>query len=455
MKHLSLDTNILLINAQNLLTLGQDSIIVLPETVLDELDVKKTDKNPNLSYHAREFGRILTRCKIVDVDITEERVIVTRTLDNVTIKTLSLTKYAPATDSEVSIRNDRKILEATKYLSTIEPETTFMSNDVMCRERAIVYGIEAIDLKLVEVNDEGFDKDMDVTSEVFAKLHHANIEEVDPEYKTANYNYRFKDELTGQVKLANVRNGFVDILGKDTEQELRRQDVAPMNSGQLFLSRAIQNPTINIVICEALAGSGKTVLAFSNAMRLIKKGEYSNILYLRASVDDVDDVEAVGFLSGNDEKMAVYLHPVDDTLDFIARNRYKDSKLRGKEYEEFIEKTKEEMVEKYHIQAQTGLGLRGRTIKAKSIIIIDEAQNQSASSLQKMITRTGADCKLIIIGSNNQIDNPYETKYTNGLSVLLDECSKEQDKVKLHAVTLTRVLRSNIAEFAEKAFSKR
>jgi PhoH-like ATPase len=456
MKHLVLDTNILLLDANNLLTLGQDAVIVLPETVLDELDVKKTDKNPDLSYQARQFGRILTSCSILDIDISDERAIVTRSHDDsgVVIKTLSLTSYLPSNDSEVSIRNDRKILQATKYLADQGIETTFMSNDVMCRERAIVYGITATDLKLVEIKDEGFTKAISVPSSIFAKMHNASILNVDPDYQVENFNYVITDESTGQVKLANIRNGFIDILGKDTEQDLRRQDATPMNSGQLFLSRAIQNPNIDIVVCEALAGSGKTVSAFSNAIQLIKKRDYNSILYLRASVDDVDKVEAVGFLSGNEDKMAVYLHPVDDTLDFIARSRHKDSKLKGKEYEEFIETQKEEMVKKYHIHAQTGLGLRGRTVKPGTIVIIDEAQNQSAASLQKMITRVGTDCKVIIIGSNKQIDNPYETKHTNGLSVLLHECTNEQEKVRLHAVTLTKVLRSNIAEFAEKAFSK-
>ena len=452
MPHLVLDTNILLLDANNLLTLGKDNIIVLPETVLDEIDSKKSGHS-EIAYQAREFGRNLTRATITDTSISSDSTIIKMLLDEISIHIVSLSKYASITDVEPSIRNDRKILQVAEYYSKQYNDVSFMTNDVMCRMRAVSYGITSTDLRSVTSNEYEFTKTLDVTSEQFSKLHNLNISEIDSDYVPMNYNYLFNNTLTGQVKLGNIRNGLIDVLGTDTENELRRQDVTPMNSGQLFLSRAIQNPNIDIVVCEALAGSGKTVSAFSNAIRLVKKGDYGGITYIRASVDDVDKAEEIGFLSGNDEKMAVYLHPVHDSLDFIARNRYKDSKHKGKEYEEFIEKQIEEMEEKYNIQSMIGLGMRGRTF-TNTIAIIDEAQNMSKISLQKVLTRFGKNCKIILIGSNKQIDNPYITKYTNGLSILLDACTNDYDNIRLHAVPLNKVLRSNIAEFAENVFSK-
>jgi len=454
MEYLILDTNILLLDANNLLTLGKDYIIVLPETVIDELDVKKTDDKPDLRFQARQFGRILTNTTIVDILVTDTHAIVTRQYEDVIIKTISLTKYDVFDDSEVNIRNDRKILQATKFFADLGHKVTFMSNDVMCRERALVYGINSIDLKLVEISEDKFTKQLTIPSSVFVKLHNMLILDVDPEYVPANYNYIFADETTGQTKLANLRNGMVDVLGKDTETELRRQDVAPANSGQLFLARAIQNPNIDIVVCEASAGTGKTLTAFSNALQLVKKKDYNQIIYIRNSVDDVEKAEEMGFRSGNDEKVAPYFGPVDDTLDFIVRNRYKSSKLKGKAFEDFVDEQVEEMKLRYCITTITTLGLRGRTFKKGTVIIMDESQNQTASSFQKVLTRVGEQCKLIIMGSNKQIDHPYITKHTNGLSVLLDACTKEQTNVKLYAVPLTKILRSNIAEFAETTFSK-
>ena len=226
-----------------------------------------------------------------------------------------------------------------------------------------------------------------------------------------------------------------------------------MNSGQKFLSRAIQNPLVNVVICEALAGSGKTVTALSNAVALVKKGKYSSITYIRASVDDVDKAEEIGFLSGNDEKVQVYLHPLEDTIDFLVRSNHKDSKLKAQDYEDMIAEKVAEYKAKYRIEGMIGLGLRGRTF-TNTVAIIDECQNMSKASLQEVLTRFGKDCKVILIGSNKQIDNPYLTKYTNGLSTILASCQEQDSRIRLHAVPLTKVLRSDIAEWAEHIFSK-
>ena len=201
-----------------------------------------------------------------------------------------------------------------------------------------------------------------------------------------------------------------------------------------------------------MAGSGKTVTAISNAVQLVKKGRYSSITYIRASVDDVEKAEEIGFLSGNDEKVQVYLHPLDDTIDFLVRQNHKDSKLRAQEYEDMIAEKCAEYKAKYRISGMIGLGMRGRTF-TNTIAIIDECQNMSKSSLQKVLTRFGKDCKVILIGSQKQIDNAYLTKYTNGLATIMDSCKYESDLVKLHAVPLQKVLRSSVAEWAEKLFS--
>jgi PhoH-like ATPase len=110
------------------------------------------------------------------------------------------------------------------------------------------------------------------------------------------------------------------------------------------------------------------------------------------------------------------------------------------------------MRKKYGIEAMIGLGLRGRTF-SDTVAIIDEAQNMSKASLQKVLTRFGKNCKVIVIGSNRQIDNPYITKYTNGLSVVLDAATKQTSTINMHVVPLTKVLRSDIAEWAENIFS--
>ena len=451
--YLALDTNIILVDAKAIYNLGSDNVLIIPETVLDEVDSKKSGFT-EVAFQAREFGRLLTKATKLET-VTDGNLIINKfLLDTVNIEVVSLTTYPNYSDVEPNIINDRKIIEvALAYKATNRIPLTFMSNDVMCRIRATSFGLEAIDLKTVDAITAEFTKSITVSTDIFPHLHNMPIFEVDPSYTQANYNYLFTDDTTGQVKLATLRNGVIDIIGKDSEAELRRQDAPPMNAGQLFLSRAIQSPSTDLVVVESRAGSGKTVTAISNAVQLVKKGLYNGIIYLRASVNDVDKVEQVGYLSGNDDKIAVYLHPLEDTIDFLVRSNHKDSKLKGAEYENMIAEAVDKYKTRYNIKGMIGLGLRGRTF-SDTVIIIDEVQNFSPNSLVKALTRVGKNCKVILIGSNRQIDNPYITKYTNGLSVILDACTKSNPLVRTHVVPLTKVLRSPLTEWTENIFSK-
>lgn len=449
-----LDTNILLLDAHNLINLAQDgSIIVLPETTLDEIDSKKSGHS-EIAFQAREFGRLLTKATRGGTETFEDITATILHLDDVVIHVATTSTYPDLSNMDPKIHNDRKIIEiAIQYWNSF-PDSVFVSNDVMCRIRAESLNIPVTDLKNVETTDLEFTRTVQLDSDTFSTLRYKPILDIVPDHKPENFNYQFIDTFSGQMKLANISNGLIEILGKDTENELAKQDATPMNAGQKFLSKAIQSQYTDVIVCEALAGSGKTVTALSNAVQLIKRGQYNSIVYIRASVDDVDKAEEIGFLSGNDEKMQVYLHPLDDTIDFLVRSNHKASKLKGNEFEDMIAEKVAEYKAKYRISGIIGLGLRGRTF-TDTVAIIDEAQNMSKSSLQKVLTRFGKNCKVIIVGSNRQIDNPYITKYTNGLSVVLDAARKKDDNIRMHVVPLNKVLRSNIAEWAENTFSSK
>jgi len=454
-KFLVLDTNILLLDANNLLNLStNDNIIVLPETVLEEMDSKKTLMN-ELGYQARSFGRLLAKAEIVGMDQDEESTCTILELEDAKIWITSLNKYEAEKGSDSY--NDQKIIEVANFIRKRmdRSATTFMSNDVLCRLRGLASGLQVTDYKIVETTSFDFVKEFDIEDdEVFRTLHNTRIEDVDLGYLPQNYSYKFQNPHTGQIKIGTIVNNQINIIGKDTEKELRKQDINPMNAEQLLLSKAIQDSTIDIVVCEAKAGSGKTAISLSNAIRLVKQGKYQGITYIRNSIDDVEQGEDIGYLAGNEEKLAVYLHPLHDTLDFIVRNRYKDTKIKGEEFELKVQEEVQKLIEKHNIEGMIGLGLRGRTFNDQ-IIIIDEAQNMSKASMQKAITRVGKNCLLIIIGSNRQIDNAYLTKFNNGMSTLLDACTKEPNaNVRLFAIQLQKVLRGPIAEFAEDLFSK-
>lgn len=452
MTKLILDTNILLLDAHNLTALADE--VYLPETVLDEIDSKKSGTS-EIAFQAREFSRLLTKAERVNYTTHNKKLregnltIVELALGNTAIHIVSFDNYPTFKDTELNIKNDRKILLVAQLLNE-GTRIPFMSNDVMCRIRAESLMLQTVDLKTSEDKPIVFTKHFEVTTKQLGTLHNTHILDVDKEYVQENYNYIFTDGA--QQKLATISNGFIQILGKDTEKDLRSQEINPINSGQLFFSKAIQDLTIDIVVCDSAAGSGKTLSAVSNAIRLVRQSKFDSLIYIRASVDDVDNAEAIGFLSGNQEKVEVYLHPLEDVLDTIARNRLKHKKIQQEDFENKVQSEIDKIRATCNIQEMIGLGMRGRTFK-RAIVIIDEVQNQSKASLQKMLTRFDNDCKVILIGSNRQIDNYHINKYTNGLSAILDACRSKYDNIKLHGVLLPKIVRGKIPEFAENLFS--
>ena len=455
--YIVLDTNILLLDANNLVTIANsydNPTIVLPETVLDEIDSKKSGFS-EIAFQARQFGRLLATADTVSIDQYDDYSRTVLDLNGISIHVIAIDNYPSFKDTASNIINDRKIIYTASKYNRRFSDTIFISNDVMCRIRAQAEGLTVIDYKLVSDLELEFVKALEVPSNVFPLLHNMAITSVDTSHKPENYNYIFIDRSTKQRKLATIQNGNIQVIGRETEKDLRAQDLPPINTGQLFLTKAILDPLIDIVVTDAKAGSGKTATAISNAIKLVRnsKTPYDSIVYIRSSINDEDKGEDIGYLAGNDEKLALYLHPLEDTLEVIARHRLANAKCNKAELEVKVLDTIEKIRAQCNIQGIITLGLRGRTLR-NCVVIVDEVANLSKASLQKVLTRVGENCKVILIGSNKQIDNPYLNKYTNGLSTILNACRSTSDVVKLHAVELPRVVRGKIAEFAEDIFSQ-
>ena len=454
----ALDTNILLDNAQNLLTLSQngDNLIVIPETVLDEIDSKKGGFD-EINYQAREFGRLLFDAKIIGKEVQNGITIIETHVDECVIYIISKEVYKADTDKvSLSIMNDKKILEIIKDFKGINgwSKTVFLSLDVMARTRAISLDITTESLNL-GVDESSLEFTKTIELEDFPESM-SKIEDFDSEYTPNIFSYVVR--ANGYEKLGVVKHGCIEYID---ENELRKQDVNPMNTEQLFFSNGLLDPYYNIVMAEAKAGSGKTLLAISAAMKLVKdkNTEFNRIVYIRNSVESLQKGEDVGYLSGNEEKFEIYNFPLFDTIAYIANKMLKHSKenksgaAKEEVTEDRISEKVSELVEKYQIETMWTGGMRGRTL-SNAFVIVDEAQNMSKSTMQLILSRIDNTCKIIVLGSNRQLDNQYITKYTNGLTGLLNSTNELHDEVNLFAVELHKVLRGPITAFAEKIFSK-
>lgn len=460
-KYIVVDTNIPLSDANNIITLGQspDTTVVIPETVLAELDAKKGGFE-EVNWQARATARLLSKGKVVSIDQREYGTRTELEIEGQRLLIVGLTKYEA--DPKEYGGNDQRITEVAKILTEVLPddEVVLMSIDFYMRIRAQALGIKTTDLKIVDDADFKFVKELVVEDdEVFRTLHDSSILTVDPDYELEHYSYKFTNPTTGQVKLGTVNNGFLKIIGKDTEKLLRQQDCTPINSEQLLASKAIQDPTMDLIMIEGQAGSGKNIVALSNAIRLLRKSKdkYNSIVYIRTPINDESNGEEVGFLSGNEEKYAMYLGPMEDTVDFIVRNGLKQKAGEKKiDFESRVQEGIDKLKSECNMEAIITTGLRGRTLH-NTIVIIDEWQNSSQATAQKVLTRIGKDCKVIATGSQNQIDSKYVTKYNNGFAVMMNEARERKiaTNINMFAIELTKVVRSEMALFGEELFASK
>lgn len=462
-KYYVLDTNILLEDAKNIFKVADESknLIVLPETVLDEIDSKKSGFE-EINFQAREFARLLEDAEVLEsLSVDGHKIIRIKVIEmqNAYLDIISKEQYAQNPNNiSLNIINDRKILEIAHFANQYyQTKVTFLSLDIMARTRAMSMDIPTDSLmgSKNQLENYNFIKQVEIRFEDLECLDNIDIREFDKEYESDNFSYCFKVKGSDQIVLANIHNEKIQLLD---EGEVRNQIITPLNKEQLFFSNAILSMYYNVLIVEAKAGSGKTLLALSGALKLVRKKAYQRIIYIRNSIESLDKGEDVGYLPGLEEKFAIYNHPLMDSLDYIIRSEYKkrtqNKKINGMQEldDKEISTRIDQMIQNYGIETMWVGEMRGRTL-SNAFVIIDEAQNMSNKTMQMVLSRIDNSCKVVILGSNKQIDNFYVNKHTNSLTTLLKSTKESQELVNLFAIELEKVLRGPITEWAESIFS--
>ncbi|MDX4040149.1 phosphate starvation-inducible protein PhoH [Aliarcobacter skirrowii] len=449
-----LDTNIILQNLQNLYKISDNKTnhIVIPETVLLELEDKKKLTN-ELGFYSREFARLLAKMKIKELDYKTGFKVVKLYDDDININIISKDRYDTSIEQiHISESNDKRIIEvasiAQEYFKGCQ--TIFLSLDVYARTFALFKGIktETLHDDKSTVPKFNFLKSLKLDSSLFNSLENKDIKLVDDNYEIENFSYSFESD-DGNIEYATIVNGKIDIL---KESDFKTLNIKPVNLKQKLFCKAILSNMFDLLVVDAKAGSGKTLMSIISAMRLIDLGLYDKIVYVRNSIESLDKGAEVGFLSGNDEKFRIYNMALYDTLEFIAKKYLKKSENR--ENLESISSKVEELQTKYCIETLWPGEARGRTLSA-SIVIMDEWQNSSEKTTQLILSRLDESCMAIVIGSNRQIDNLYLNKYNNGLTTLLKQTSQTHSELKMFAIELEKAVRGKFAEFTERIFENK
>ncbi|XOB63404.1 PhoH family protein [Campylobacterota bacterium DY0563] len=449
-----IDTNIILQNIQNLSRISDNktNTIVIPETVLIELEDKKKLAN-ELGYYSREFARLLAKMKIKEVDYKIGFKVVKLFNDELNLHIISKEKYESEIEQvHLSESNDKRIIEVAAIAQDYYKgaQTHFLSLDVYARTFALFKGIKTETLhddKSTVPNFE-FVKNIKLDSSIFNSLDGADIRKYDEEYTFENFGYIFESE-DGNTAYAIVVNERISILD---DSDFKALQVRPVNLKQKLFMKAILTDMFDLLVIDAKAGSGKTLMSIVSAMRLIDLGHYDKIVYVRNSIESLDKGADIGYLAGNDEKFRIYNMALQDTLEFIAKKHLKKSENR--ENKESIESKISELTSRYCIETLWPGEARGRTL-SEAIVIMDEWQNSSEKTTQLILSRLDESCMAIVIGSNRQIDNLYLNKYNNGLTTLLKQTREKHPEINMFAIELEKAVRGKFAEFTERIFEKK
>jgi len=215
--------------------------------------------------------------------------------------------------------------------------------------------------------------------------------------------------------------------------------ISARNREQNFALNFLMDPNIDFVSLVGSAGTGKTLLTLAAALeQTLESKRYREIIMTRVTVPVGEDI---GFLPGTEEeKMTPWMGALLDNLEVLSEelNLGNNHHKSDNDMEEMLKKC---------IKIRSLNFMRGRTFLNK-FIIIDEAQNLTSKQMQTLITRAGPGTKIVCLGNINQIDTPYLTETTSGLTYAVQ--SFKGWKHSAH-MTLTRGERSRLADYAVKA----
>jgi len=231
-----------------------------------------------------------------------------------------------------------------------------------------------------------------------------------------------EDDQTTLSLATNYHGGHSSVWG-----------IHARNREQNFALNMMMDPEVDLVTLLGVAGTGKTLLALAAGLeQVMELKRYREIIITRVTIPVGEDI---GFLPGTEEeKMAPWMGALLDNLEVLTETE---------ESNEWGRAVTETLLSK-RIKLRSLNFMRGRTFQNR-YIIVDEAQNLTSKQMKTLITRVGPGSKMICLGNVGQIDTPYITETTSGLTYVIDKIKTWEHSGH---VTLTQGERSRLANFA-------
>ncbi len=234
------------------------------------------------------------------------------------------------------------------------------------------------------------------------------------------------------VKRKEDDAAIIEIVNDYSNQNHSVWGINARNREQNYALNMLMDPELDFVSLLGTAGTGKTLLALAAGLaQTLDQNLYREIIMTRVTVPVGEDI---GFLPGTEEeKMTPWMGALMDNLEVLTQ-------IEGGEWG----RAATDDLLRSRIRIHSLNFMRGRTFLNK-YIILDEAQNLTPKQMKTLITRAGPGTKIICLGNVSQIDTPYLTETTSGLTYVVDRFKGWQHSGH---ITLVRGERSRLADYA-------
>ena len=453
-----LDTNVLMHDPTSLFRF-QEHDVYLPMVTLEELDNHKKGMT-EVARNARQVSRSLDQLFSGDDASAVERGIALAKLGNGDARG-SLFIQAHELGSVPSGlppgKADNQILGVVQALQAAQPhrQVVLVSKDINMRVKARALGLPAEDYyndQVIEDTDLLYSGLLALPAD-FWDRHGKGMESwqqagstfyriTGPLVPTMHVNqFVYLDgdtPLAARVREINARTAVLQTLRDFSHHKNAAWGVVARNREQNFALNLLMDPEIDFVSLLGQAGTGKTLLTLAAGLtQTLEHKRYSEIIVTRATVPVGEDI---GYLPGTEEeKMQPWMGALEDNLEVLQRGEDGAGGDWGRSAAHDLIRSR--------IKVKALSFMRGRTFIQK-YLIIDEAQNLTPKQMKTLVTRAGPGTKVVCLGNIAQIDTPYLTESSSGLTYVVDRF-----KGWAHAghVTLQRGERSRLADFATDA----
>ena len=241
------------------------------------------------------------------------------------------------------------------------------------------------------------------------------------------------DQFQAIVRCLEGEQAILQVARDFTQSKHAVWGITARNPEQNFALNLLLDPEIDFVTLQGTAGTGKTLLTIAaGLMQVMDLKRYNEIIMTRVTIPVGEDI---GFLPGTEEeKMTPWMGALIDNLEVLHGTQEGGSFGRSA--------TQDVLQDKIKIRSLNYM--RGRTFLNR-FIIIDEAQNLTSKQVKTLVTRAGPGSKIICLGDIKQIDTPYLSENTSGLTYAVDRLKHWQHSAHM---TLTRGERSRLAYYA-------